>query len=291
MMHTVVGAVFLLQCALVGAAVFPALTCGLAVTSGRRGGDNSRVVEYDEFGGLPQLENTYRAIGKASTIVALRTAENATVVSYLKPKHSAMEVPIGAQLLNGLVNPFQHLLVTGMAGDARLVTKYARQVVLNHTVAFEAAPSGTYLANEIGSYLQGFTVRGGTRPLAVHCYVVDGLVEHSLHEVDAAGNVAQVWAGVAGEHAKKGRDVLAARLNGTAVATVEVAKELAAAALQVPMDVRRRAEADEDDAAAEGGAEGGAEPGAGNSTSPSTTPAVAAEASDVVHVVLNDRIH
>ena len=283
-MVSIIRVAFILQWACVECAVFP-LTCSLAVTSGRRGGgDGTRVVEYDEFGGLPQLENTYRAIGKASTIVALRTAENATVVSFLRPKNSAIEVPIGAQLLNGLVNPFQHLLVTGMSGDARMLTRYARQVVLNHTVAFEAAPSGTYLANEIGSYLQGFTVKGGTRPLAVHCYVVDGLVEHSLHEVDAAGNVAQVWAGVAGAHEKKGRDVLAARLNGTAVATVEVAKELAVAVLQAPMDLRRRV-AEEDD-------EDPVDPAPGNNGTAASSPQLPqaeAEASDVVHVVLNDR--
>ena len=244
------------------AAFPPSPWCSLAVTSGyrERSKDTSRTVEYDEFGGLPQLENTYRAIGRASTIVALRTVDNATVVSYLGTKQSAIQLPIGAQLLNNLINPYQHLLITGLAGDARLITRYARQIVLNHTVAFETAPSGSHIANKIGSLLQEYTVRSGTRPLAVHCFVIDGLVERSLHEIDAAGNVAQVWAGVAGAHMRNGMDILVSHLNGSAVDSIDVAKDLATSILQVAVDSRNKADEDDETAGLNG-----------NSTQASTT--------------------
>jgi 20S proteasome alpha/beta subunit len=250
------------------ASLFPAPWCTLAVTSGyrERSKDTSRTVEYDEFGGLPQLENTYRAIGRASTIVAIRTGDNATVVSYLGTKQSAIQLPIGAQLLNNLINPYQHLLITGLAGDARLITRYARQVVLNHTVAFEAAPSGTHIANKIGSLLLEYTVRGGTRPLAVHCFVVDGLVERSLHEIDAAGNVAQVWAGVAGTHMRKGMDILVSHLNGSAVDSVDVAKDLASSILQLAVDSKAKEEDDDDATSPKSG-----ESSSSNNTQPSTS--------------------
>ena len=228
--------------------------CSLAVTSGyRERKSTSRTVEFNEFGSLPQLEYVYRAIDKAVTIVALRTA-NATIVSFLGMKPTAFQQPIGPQLLNNLMNPNQHLLITGLSGDARLVTRYARQIVLNHTVAFETAPSGTYIANEIGSFLQEQTVRGGIRPLAVHCFVIDGLIEHSLHEIDAAGNVAQVWAGIAGEMRKKGREILSPRLNGSAISTIDVAQELATAVLQVVVDNKARLEEEEKEEEDEGNA-------------------------------------
>ena len=244
-MIVVLSLLFLLNVTTTLAGVFVTPWCSLAVTSGyRERKSTSRNVEFDEFGSLPQLENVYRAIDKALTIVALRT-ENATVVSFLGMKPAAFQQPIGPQLLNNLMNPYQHLLITGLSGDARLVTRYARQLVLNHTVAFETPPSGTYLANEIGSFLQDQTVRGGTRPLAVHCFVIDGLIEHSLHEIDAAGNVAQAWAGIAGEMRKKGREMLSSRLNGSAISTIDVAKELATAVLQVAIENKARLEEEE----------------------------------------------
>ena len=244
--------VFLLCLTTTFAGVFLTPWCSLAVTSGyRERKSTSRTVEFNEFGSLPQLEYVYRAIDKAVTIVALRTA-NATIVSFLGMKPTAFQQPIGPQLLNNLMNPNQHLLITGLSGDARLVTRYARQIVLNHTVAFETAPSGTYIANEIGSFLQEQTVRGGIRPLAVHCFVIDGLIEHSLHEIDAAGNVAQVWAGIAGEMRKKGREILSPRLNGSAISTIDVAQELATAVLQVVVDNKARLEEEEKEEEDEG---------------------------------------
>ena len=227
------------------AGVFLTPWCSLAVTSGyRERKSTTRSVEFNEFGNLPQLEYVYRAIDKALTIVALRTA-NATVVSFLGMKPTTFQQPIGPQLLNNLMNPHQHLLITGLSGDARLVTRYARQLVLNHTVAFETAPSGSYLANEIGSFLQEQTVRSGTRPLAVHCFVLDGLIEHSLHEIDAAGNVGQVWAGIAGELRKKGREILSPRLNGSAISTIDVAKELASTVLQIAIESKAKLDEEE----------------------------------------------
>ena len=186
---------------------------------------DQQAIEFDQFGGLPQLENTFRAISKASTIVALRTS-NATVLSYLVPKVSNLQIPIGCQPLNILMNRWQYLLLTGLAADVRSVVHYVRQIALNHTITFDTAPSGSFIANEIGKYLHDFTVSAGSRPLAVHVFIADGLVEKSLYEVDSAGNVAQIWAGVAGSLGTKGREYLSGHLNGTAVYSVDVAQKM-----------------------------------------------------------------
>jgi 20S proteasome alpha/beta subunit len=124
------------------------------------------------------------------------------------------------------------LLITGLAGDARSVVRHAKQVVLNHTVAFDTVPTGYFIAHEVGKYLQEFTVNGRTRPLACHVFIADGFNEKSLYEIDAAGNVAQIWAGVGGKYMESGRDILEDCLNGAAVFSVEEARTIAESILQ-----------------------------------------------------------
>ena len=203
----------------------------LAVSSGRSRSSESAVVEFDEFGGLPQLENTYRAIGKASSIVALRSV-NATILSYMERNSSSIQIPVGAQSLNRLNNPLQYLLITGLSGDARCVVRHAKQVALNYTIAFDSPPPGRFIAHEVGKFLQQFTTRGGTRPLACHLFIADNLIDNSLYEIDAAGNVAQVWAGVGGSNMVTGRNILNNCLNGTAISSIEEAKVIAENILQ-----------------------------------------------------------
>ena len=205
----------------------------LAVTNVRSRPSGDSVVEFDEFGGLPQLENTYRAIGKSASVVAIRTV-NATLLSHTAKNSSSLQIPVGAQSLNSLINPWQYLLITGLAGDARCVVRHAKQVVLNYTVAFDSPPSGRYIAHEVGKFLQEYTVRGGIRPLACHTFIADSLIEKSLYEVDAAGNVAQIWAGVGGRSMAMGRNILEGHLNGTAVSSVETARAIAESILKVP---------------------------------------------------------
>jgi 20S proteasome alpha/beta subunit len=205
----------------------------LAVSkSARSRPSGDAVVEFDEFGGLPQLQNTYRAIAKSSTIVAIRST-NATLLSYTAKNVSSLQVPVGAQSLNSLNNPRQYLLITGLAGDARCVIRHAKQVALNYTIAFETVPSGRYIADEVGKFLQGYTVQTGMRPLACHTFIADGANEKSLYEIDAAGNVAQIWAGVAGGNMASGRNILESRLNCTAVSSIAMAEELSDSILSV----------------------------------------------------------
>jgi 20S proteasome alpha/beta subunit len=205
----------------------------LAVSkSARNRPSGEAVVEFDEFGGLPQLLNTYQAIAKSSTIVAIRST-NATLLSYTAKNVSTLQIPIGAQSLNSLNNPQQYLLITGLAGDARSVIRHAKQVALNYTIAFESVPSGRYIAEEVGKFLQGYTVQAGMRPLACHTFIADGVNEKSLYEIDAAGNVAQIWAGVAGGNMAAGRNILESRLNCTAVSSIAIAEELSDSILSV----------------------------------------------------------
>lgn len=204
----------------------------LAVSKGRSRPSGDAVVEFDEFGGLPQLEMTYRAIGKASSIVAIRSV-NATILSYTVNNSSSIRVPVGAQTLNQLNNPWQYLLITGLAGDARCVIRHAKQVVLNYTMEFDAIPTGKFIAYEVGKFLQEYTVKGGMRPLACHLFIADSYIEKSLYEIDAAGNVAQIWAGVGGSNMACGRNILEGHLDGAAVSSVEKAKYIAELALEI----------------------------------------------------------
>lgn len=198
----------------------------LAVSKGRSRPTGDAVVEFDEFGGIPQLTNTYKAVAKASVIVAIRSV-NATVLSYTAKNSSSLQVPVGAQPLNGFIDSRQYMLITGLAGDARTVIRHAKQVALNYTVAFDTAPTGRFIAHEVGRFLQEHTVRSGMRPLACHVFIADSAKEKSLYEIDAAGNIAQIWAGVAGGNMAAGRNILQDHLNGTAISSVEKAKDIA----------------------------------------------------------------
>mmetsp|Transcript_33404 Transcript_33404/g.34037 ORF Transcript_33404/g.34037 Transcript_33404/m.34037 type:complete len:255 (-) Transcript_33404:37-801(-) len=163
------------------------------------------VTKYAEYGSLPQLENTFKAVECASPIVAVRS-ENCTVLSFLEQDDTLLIKSIGAQPISSLVNPWQHLFLTGSAGDCRMVTRYAQNRVLNYTVSFNAAPSGLYIANEIGKYLQQAT-QGMTRPLACHAFVIDA-IGGTLFEIDASGQVSEVIAGVSGKGMKNGINIL-----------------------------------------------------------------------------------
>mmetsp|Transcript_29934 Transcript_29934/g.66212 ORF Transcript_29934/g.66212 Transcript_29934/m.66212 type:complete len:387 (-) Transcript_29934:35-1195(-) len=141
------------------------------------------VASFDEFGALPQVQNAYAAINRAKPVVAFRTA-NATVVAFrlYESESKQLFVSMGCDPLQSLTSAEwvpgssdrrrQHfLLVSGIAGDCRMLSRHAKELVLNHTVAFAAPPTGLYIAERLGAYLQGHTA-GSSRPLACHCFVI-----------------------------------------------------------------------------------------------------------------------
>jgi len=158
------------------------------------------------------LDAVYSSMERASPVCALRfsheTNGNGTLFVSGYDNSSTLQIPIGAQAITMLLNPFQRLLITGGAGDCRAVIRFAKQTALNHTFAFDAAPSGLYLANAIGSFLQGQTL-GSDRPLACHVFLVHGLrPPFGLFSIDASGVVDQVHAGCAGRGMKQGMELL-----------------------------------------------------------------------------------
>ena len=202
---------------------FLILSSSLSILKNRKGisknnDKDSIIVEFDEYGGLPQLKNTLIAVSKGSTIVAIRT-NNSTILGYAKSlKQNELEISINNNnLLYSLGNQYQYILVTGIIGDCRAICRYAKQITLNHTIEFDHPPSGLYIANEIARYLQKFTM-SGTRPMAVHIFIADSIVNGiniddnnqigKLYEIDPTGNVMQIKAGCAGINSIKGKEIL-----------------------------------------------------------------------------------
>lgn len=201
---------------------FLLLSSSLSILKNRKGisrndDRDSVIVEFDEYGGLPQIKNTLIAVSKGSTIVAIRT-NNSTVLGYSKAlKQNELEVSISNNLLYSLGNQYQYILVTGVSSDCRAVCRYAKQITLNHTIEFDHPPSGLYIANEIARYLQKFTM-SGTRPMAVHIFIADSIVNGiniddnnqigKLYEIDPTGNVMQIKAGCSGINSMKGKEFL-----------------------------------------------------------------------------------
>lgn len=103
----------------------------------------------------------------------------------------------------------QSILITGDIGDTRAATRMAMQISLNHTFDYDCAASGKYLAESLGDLVQQATM-GPDNPLKAHVLIASTTPEHviSLHSVDAAGNVAEVMAGVAGRGMTKSMALL-----------------------------------------------------------------------------------
>lgn len=187
---------------------------GLSVSIRRPGSRQKEpmFVDFDEFGSLPQLKNVYAAIGRCPTIVIARAA-NSTIVGYNKPQVSSpLQIEYGGSLFNTLVKNSTYMLVTGIGGDCRIITKYAKQLAINHTIEFNSNPTGLYVATKIGAFLQRMTITNGVRPYAVHTYIIDSCSQldksGKIYEIDAFGNIEQVYGGVAGSNHIKCRQLL-----------------------------------------------------------------------------------
>jgi len=187
---------------------------GLSVSIRRPGSTQKEpiFVDFDEFGSLPQLKNVYAAIGRSPTIVVIRT-ENSTVLGYNKLQVSSpLQIEYGGSLFNPLIKNSTYMLVTGFGGDCRVVTKYAKQIAINHTIEFNCNPTGLYVATKIGAFLQRMTITNGVRPYAVHTFIIDSDSKRDkigkIYEIDAFGNIEQVYGGIAGSNHIKCRQLL-----------------------------------------------------------------------------------
>lgn len=129
----------------------------------------------------------------------------------------------------------QSVLITGDIGDARVATRMIMQISLNHTFDYDCAASGKYLAESLGSFIQRATM-GADNPLKAHVLIASTIQEHaiSLHSVDAAGNVAEVMAGVAGRGMTKGMALLEEQYRTNI--TLAEAKELASRIINISVE-------------------------------------------------------
>lgn len=170
--------------------------------------------KFDEYG-LPQLENTNKAIEQAKQIVVVR-AKNATVVAYQADKTNTLQVPIGVQRFHSLISPYRQILLTGMVGDCRAVVRFAKQMVLNYTVEFDGFPEVKYIADKLGEFLIRKAAEGGSRHLACHIFLIgsDRGQPGVLFEVSPAGTVSQILGGTAGgRRTQTSRSLLADRFS------------------------------------------------------------------------------
>lgn len=181
------------------------------------------ITSYDEFGELPQVENTKNAVRRSVSIVVLRSL-NATFLGYSTANSSQFEVPLGSRPLNSLINPWQFIFLTGLVGDCRYVTRFARNRVLNYTVSYNHPPTGSYISSEIGNLLQEASSKGGgIRPLACHIFLIDA-IDGKIYEIDCTGHVSSVIGGVGGVGANEGYEHLERNVHDEL--TDELAKNL-----------------------------------------------------------------
>ena len=158
---------------------------GMAVSrSNRQRPNSSRAVRietqptiYDEYGSIPQVRHCYKAIARASPVVVFRR-ENVTVVGYgIRRNENGLQIGRGFEPIHTISLPIDrtkvrhHIVLTGQIGDCRTIVKFVKQVALNHTVDFEAAPSAEYLATSLGEFMQSYMSSAG-RMLAAQCYII-----------------------------------------------------------------------------------------------------------------------
>lgn len=132
---------------------------------------------YDEYGSIPQVQNCYKAIAQAKPVVIFRRA-SATVVGFeRKRSHNSLQVDGAFDPIHVVSLPFgrhkikNYLVLTGVVGDCRTIVQYVKQIALNHTIEFEAAPSPEFLATSLGEFMQSY-LSGAGRMLAAHCFII-----------------------------------------------------------------------------------------------------------------------
>lgn len=170
------------------------------------------ITTFDESGGLPQLGYTYKAIQAALPMIAIRIQNNGTLLTFATMNVSRLVIPSGCEPLSTLVNPWQHIYLTGIAGDCRIITRLAKTIVLDYTVAFTVPPPSLYIVRELSKVLQDATLSGGMRPYACHLFIIDA-INKELYEVDAAGTISRIFGGVAGRMMSVGKQLLEESLN------------------------------------------------------------------------------
>ena len=236
-----------------GRAVFRALLGASVSKYTHKGKKTTKEVSViiDHYGELLAVQNCYRAIDKARQVVVMRSGQNSTVIAIAQSESCSLLQPIGCRSIsnlnrhNFLSSGFgdeamacgnkhiqHHLLLTGLAGDCRQVLRFAQEAMLNHTYTHSSVPSGPFLAECIGNYMQQFTLMQSPRPLGCHAFLITttGDLAHvdqsdrstgfasrgTIFELHASGTVRQINAGCAGLHMEKGNRILRQEYDGPA---------------------------------------------------------------------------
>jgi hypothetical protein len=199
----------------------PALTGSITSRPGKKGriGESSAMdtSSFDAEGELPLFKTARRLVGNASPVVGLRFTElnetegrkrgNGTLLAWGYDIASPFEVRMHAQTISTLGHPFQRVVLTGVAGDCRLVSRFLKQTALNHTVEFNSFASGTHLASQLAEFMQSIAM--GERPLICHALVCSG-IDATLHSIEPSCLVTEVSAVNAGRESELGKRLLAA---------------------------------------------------------------------------------
>jgi 20S proteasome alpha/beta subunit len=170
----------------------------------RRSGQNEDVSnKLDAYGEIPQLNKAVQATAQANSIAVMKSSNQSLLVFMLSDALHKLLLPVGAQQLKALDRDL-YLLCTGFAGDCRAVTRFARQVVVNHTMNFACNPSAGYVARSMGQYFQAQLSNNGARALACHAFIChisnSSFIKTTLYEIDPTGRVQEVLAGAAGRN-------------------------------------------------------------------------------------------
>jgi 20S proteasome alpha/beta subunit len=184
---------------------------------------------FDDTGRVPGIDAAYRAIEKASTIIAIK-ASNATVLTYrIKDTFESSLLVSSSNKFTRLFHPNLYIFSTGIAGDCRYVSDFAAKEVCDYIASYGCPPSGTYIAEKVGTLKTTISGKGAERFLATHSFVIDvaaqgdgaeepdgaghismrtrgfgsGPRNSPLYEIDAGGNFVAVHAGISGAGALK----------------------------------------------------------------------------------------
>jgi 20S proteasome alpha/beta subunit len=121
---------------------------------------------------MPAVEHAKEAIESVPrTLVVMRT-KNCTIVAFTAPAEMGLLIPVSTSTVVPLVTPHIHMAVTGWAADNRLLRRYLREIVVNHTMEFVAPPSARFLAEKAGKFMERH-VFGNGRLLASHAFIID----------------------------------------------------------------------------------------------------------------------
>jgi proteasome alpha subunit len=159
------------------------------------------ITVFSPEGKLYQVEYAAKIIDKGTPALAVKYKEGIVFLADLNFESKLLISDTLEKVFK--VDDKIYLISAGMAGDARRIVEYAREMVQENRIIYGEPLEVPYLAKKIGSVKQAFTQYGGMRPYGVSFIIVGKDSDFHIYETEPSGSVAEYKALAIGRSRQK----------------------------------------------------------------------------------------